>query len=238
MSAIQQFQQSFIMRHSVFKNSLFWLQWFPFLFAAHQSFLFAAFDFCLQRSFFFLQHVPCGQSYIWARVVCKYMRVSICLHATDAREEMDTSLEKTHRAEKIASIRGKKKLHVYCVIILKLMADHTTKSAIRMVAMHTLHAYKARVLGIERKSCFPMLWRHLHRHPLVTKINMAEYGSCCKQRDLLYRLYIPIFISVARGRQWRHKHRKTFLLVELHRMLPHAKLSTPCFFRQSQICWS
>ena len=80
--------------------------------------------------------------------------LSICLHATDAREEMDTSLEKTHRAEKIASIRGKK-LHVYCVIILKLMAHHT-KSAIRMVAMHTLHAYKARVLRIERKSCFPM----------------------------------------------------------------------------------
>ena len=25
-----------------------------------------------------------------------------------------------------------------------------------MVALHTLHAYKARVLGIERKSCFPM----------------------------------------------------------------------------------
>ena len=48
-----------------------------------------------------------------------------------------------------------KKLHVYCVIILKLMADHT-KSAIRMVALHTLHAYKARVLGTERKSCFPM----------------------------------------------------------------------------------
>ena len=40
-------------------------------------------------------------------------------------KKMDKYLgEKTHRAEKIASIRGKKP-HVYRVIILKQMADHT-----------------------------------------------------------------------------------------------------------------
>ena len=63
---------------------------------------------------------------------------------------------KNPQSRKDCKYTWQKKLHVYCVIILKLMADHTTKSAIRMVAMHTLHAYKARVLGIERKSCFPM----------------------------------------------------------------------------------
>ena len=75
------------------------------------------------------------------------MRVSlayVCVERTHEKK-WTPNWEKTHRAEKIASIRGEK-LHVYCVIILKLMADHT-KSAIKMIALHTLHAYKARVLG-------------------------------------------------------------------------------------------
>ena len=91
MSAIQQFQQSFTMRHSVFKNSaapicgfsfllssgfLFWLQWFPFLFAAHQSFLFAAFDFCLQRPLFF-----CSVSLVRNRIYGLVLCANICVLA-------------------------------------------------------------------------------------------------------------------------------------------------------------
>ena len=54
------------------------VEWFPFLFVAHQSFLFAAI-------IIFLQRVPCGQSYIWPRVVRKYVRVClayVCMERT------------------------------------------------------------------------------------------------------------------------------------------------------------
>ena len=126
------------MRHSVFKNSaaplcgfsfllssgsLFWLQWFPFLFAAHQSFLFAAI-------LIFLQRVPCGQSYIWARVLRKYMRVClayVCMQRT--HEKKWTPHWKKPTEQKRLQVYVAKELQVYCVIILKLMADHTKSVA-------------------------------------------------------------------------------------------------------------
>ena len=121
----------------------------PVFFVCSVRFLFAAI-------LIFLQRVPCGPSYIWARVVRKYMRVClayVCMQWT--HEKKWTPHWKKPTEQKRLQVYVAKKLHVYCVIIFKLMAD-LTKSAIRMVALHTLHAYKARVLGIERKSCFPM----------------------------------------------------------------------------------
>ena len=72
---------------------------------------------------------PYCNAYMWASVVRKYMRVCLAYIFVERSQrtqekKMDKYLgEKTHRAEKIASIRGKK-LHVYRVIILKQMADH------------------------------------------------------------------------------------------------------------------
>ena len=58
---------------------------------------------------------------IYACLFCIYLRGT---ESTDAREENGQVLgEKTHRAEKIASIRGKKP-HEDRVIILKQMGDH------------------------------------------------------------------------------------------------------------------
>ena len=76
---------------------------------------------------------------------------------------------------------------------------------------------------------FRCLWRH--RRPLVTETNMAEYGSCCKLREVYSSInriaiaerasleevdrpapYSAIFVSVTRGRRWRQRHRKTRFL--------------------------
>ena len=63
----------------------------------------------------------------------------VCLFGTDAREENGHMFgEKTHRAEKIAITRGKKP-HVYRVIILEQMADHTFDPPImRVVILHSI----------------------------------------------------------------------------------------------------
>ena len=54
--------------------------------------------------------------------------------------------EKTHRAEKIAGIRGKKP-HVHRVIILKQMADHTFDPSIaRVVILHPTDPEETRIL--------------------------------------------------------------------------------------------
>mgnify|MGYP000111482414 CR=1 FL=1 len=60
-------------------------------------------------------------------MVSSYAKIYACLYVCVERtheKKMNTLGEKTHRAEKIASIHDKKP-HVYRVIILEQMADHT-----------------------------------------------------------------------------------------------------------------
>ena len=81
----------------------------------------------------------------------EYMRVCLAYVCVERRHEtkMDTNLgKKTHRAEKIATILGKKP-HIYRVIILKQMADQgeTLVSMLcKQEQIHILvHAYFERI---------------------------------------------------------------------------------------------
>ena len=71
------------------------------------------------------RHIFVCDAHTWACVVRKYMRVCLAYYCVERTHEkkMDTYVEKTHRAEKIASIRGEK-AHVHGVIVFKQMADH------------------------------------------------------------------------------------------------------------------
>jgi len=71
----------------------------------------------------------------------KHMRACleyVCVERTHEKK-MDPYLgKKTHRAEKVASIRGKK-THVYRVIILEQVADHTFDPLImRVFILHSI----------------------------------------------------------------------------------------------------
>ena len=72
----------------------------------------------------------------------------VCVERTHEKK-MDTHLgEKTHTAEKLASIRAKK-THVYRVIILEQMADHTfDPSIMRVVILHSIGREETRNLTL------------------------------------------------------------------------------------------
>ena len=88
---------------------------------------------------------------------------------------------------------------------------------------------------------FRCLWSH--RCPLVTEINMAEYGSCCTQREVyswVNRIaraerasieevdqpspYSATFVAATRGRRWRPREigKDDFQSVLLHPLLSYA----------------
>ena len=86
--------------------------------------------------------------------------------------------EKIHRAEEVASIRGKK-THVYRVIILEQAADHTfDPSIMRVVILHSIGREEtARILPLLN------LWRHLW-HCKINK--MASVGGTREKRSVSF----------------------------------------------------
>ena len=82
--------------------------------------MFPAFDFCVQRTVF-VYSVSLVGNRIYGLVLCAniYIRVCLAYVRVDRTHEKKwtPNWEKNHRAEKIASIRGKKP-YVYRVIIL------------------------------------------------------------------------------------------------------------------------